>query len=160
MHDEDSFTISAEVNGNTYTRNVFAAVALINGYDVFIVNIHLTPGHGEAAAAARLIQADVLIAKIKTYGYDHVLICGDFNCTAGSDSSVQTALFDKFVTDGYACLNNGYFGSIETVNDTTYGSEPIDNILAKGFKIYGVESKPEWACTSDHYPLVGYITLR
>lgn len=163
LRDMDTFTISGEVSGTTYTRNVLVAVAEINGHDVLIVDVHLSPGrNADAAGAARLLQADDLITKIDTYGYEKVLLCGDFNSTysTGSGYAVQSALLDKFTAEGYVLLNNGYFGAIETLNDGIHGSESVDNIMVKGFSLSGAASKSEWICTSDHYPLLGYVTIR
>ena len=170
LHDADTFTISGTYDGETLTRNVLCAVAEINDHQVLIVNAHLengtVAGNTPSKPNIRLAQADDLITKIAAYGYDDVILCGDFNSTIRTSTDpetyeVQTALLEKFTTAGYTILNNGYLGAIETLNGD-HGSESIDNIMIKGegLRLSGAESNSDWACTSDHYPLVGHITIR
>jgi endonuclease/exonuclease/phosphatase family metal-dependent hydrolase len=145
LNSKTDISLSVTVGGTTYTRNASTAIIVMNGINILVVSTHFSPGYTADDETARGLQADALITALS--GYDHVIICGDFN-------SSEETFFSKFKTAGYMCVNHGYWGVINTLPN-----ESVDNIICKGFVPYNIICNSEDKCTSDHYPVVSDLYL-
>lgn len=137
--------LTVTIDETEYPRSARVGFININGVEIAVCALHLSPGYSAADEAARTAERDLLITALADY--DYVIIGGDFN-------SSSDTFYQGFTEAGYTCANHGYFGTI-----TTFPNESIDNIIVKGFNFYNATSDPDNACTSDHYPIVADIRL-
>ena len=141
--------LTATIVGESVTRNARCCTISIAGKNIVIVSTHLSPnrsGYPTESEQARMTEAEQLITALSDYPY--VIIGGDFN-------SSEEALFNLFKTDGYTCVNHGYWGALDTLN-----GESIDNIIVKGIVPYNIICNSADACTSDHYPVISELYIQ
>lgn len=137
--------ITVTVDGQTESRSLGCAEIELFGNKIALCSAHLSPGYDAHANAVREAQRAIIIAAFSSYNY--VIIAGDFNAQADS-------FYSAFTDAGYTMANHGYFGNINT-----FPSEPIDNIIVKGFLFYDAVSKIDDKCTSDHQPIISELLL-
>ncbi len=122
------------------------SVYWIGGREVHFVQTHLDWNASEKAALARPKQIQQLIAHFADTPY--VIIAGDFNVRKVEE-------YQPFVEAGWRIANCGpEAGCLDTVAHSRKAKSgrqyPLDNIIAKGFRLHGVFLEDKDLRLSDH----------
>lgn len=114
------------------------SVYLIGGREVHFVQTHLDWNSSEQAAKARPEQIKQLVAHFADTPY--VIVAGDFNVRKPEE-------YAPFIEAGW---NLAHCGPGAESLGTTRGKRPLDNIVAKGFRLSGVFLEDKDLLLSDH----------
>ena len=129
-----------DVEGKLFStgRKYKTAKAIIDGKEIFIANVHPSPGFEESHIATRATEYQEIVTMLN--GHDTFIVTGDFN-------TVQASELDVFVNAGYTLANDG---TIVTVKDYAV---PCDNIIVSpNITMTNVTKYPDIG-NSDHYLL-------
>ena len=129
-----------DVEGKLFTtgRKYKTAKAIINGKEIFIANVHPSPGFEASHIATRATEYQEIVTMLNQH--DTFIVTGDFNTTQASE-------LDVFVNAGYTLANDG---TIVTVKDYAV---PCDNIIVSpNITMTNVTKYPDIG-NSDHYLL-------
>ena len=118
-------------------------VATLNGKTVKIVETHLDFDQGDNGATYRAEQIQKLVSDFANDPY--VIISGDFNV----DSTEE---YDAFAMAGFEMANHGYIGDLITYHGhlSPFNQRPLDNIVAKGFRMSDIKVVESTFDLSDH----------
>ena len=135
-------TGSGTFTGDTQRPYVYGTV-YINGKEIFLMCVHLSPSSSETRAAEYAELFEIL------ENHETFIVFGDFN----ADSATAQNEYNLILAQGYHVANGGYLGLINTYGTTT---EYLDNIftssditIAKTYVPNVYDKMP-----SDHLPLV------
>ncbi len=131
---------------------------------IFLINVHLSPGHSAEAAATRLTEANEILTLLSDKTY--FIMFGDFNPEPGEEDT----LFKVFTDAGYNLANCDFFGKFWTwsSNRADFSSDVptgtvyyIDNIItSSNISINNAYKVNTYAdLTSDHIPIVAELTI-
>lgn len=131
---------------------------------IYLLNVHLSPGHDGAAKTTRASQAQDVINLLA--GHDDFILFGDFN----PEPDEYETLFGLFADAGYNIANAGFFGDFWTWStdrddfetDTPSGTVyVIDNIITSAnIKINSVKKVNTYSeLTSDHIPIIAELSI-
>lgn len=137
--------------GSLGNRPYVGAKTILNGKQVQLYSVHLSPGASNTSA--RITEAQQLIAKVANI--PRYIILGDFNPEPGEEDS----LYKLFTDEGMHIANCGDFGKIITYhNDNQY---IIDNIItSQNIDIVNAFSLDVYSqLSSDHLPLVADLKV-
>lgn len=125
------------------SRSYVYGTAYINGKEVFLICVHLSP----ASAEIRTQEFGELFEILEDH--DTFIAFGDFN----AGTSEAQGRFDAVVAEGYHTANGGYLGLINTYGDHT---EYLDNIFTSGDITIAKTYVPDVYASmpSDHLPFV------
>lgn len=140
------------VYDNTYVAGRYYMTGVINFDDtsVHIVETHLDWSENATATADRAAQIQQLIDDFAEY--DYVIIAADWNVNGGSSE------YDVLAEAGYSMVNHGYLGDFNTYPAGNAPSQPLDNIVCKGFAINGIHVVNDNTLT-DHCAIYADFTL-
>lgn len=135
-------TGSGTFTGDSQRVYVYGTV-FINGKEVFLMCVHLSPTSAEARAA----EYTELFAILENH--ETFIVFGDFNA---SKATAQDE-YDLILAQGYHVANGGYLGLINTYGTTT---EYLDNIFTSSDITIAKTYVPDVydKMPSDHLPLV------
>lgn len=138
-------SVTEEIYPHTVQTNRYykLMVATLNGHTVKIIETHLDFDQGEHGAEYRATQILKLITDFANDPY--VIISADFNVAS-------TTEYDSFANAGYEMANHGYIGDLVTYHGhlSPYNQRPLDNILAKGFRMSNIKVHEDTFDLSDH----------
>lgn len=142
-------TYPQTVQANRYYKLM---VATLNGKTIKIVETHLDWNQGDNGAAYRAAQIQKLISDFANDPF--VIISADFNVE-------DTTEYEAFASAGYNMANHGYLDDLVTYHGHTspYNQKPLDNILAKGFRINNIKVHEGTFDLSDHAAISCDLTM-
>lgn len=140
--------------------------AEVNGKIIYLLAVHLTPGHGAEAAAIRADEMTEVLNLVSNK--ERFIIFGDFN----PDPNEYAALFGMATQAGYNIANAGFFGDYWTTtnnpDDFNHYEEPtgtvyyMDNIITSAnINIdYAAAINTYNKLSSDHIPVYAEVTIK
>ena len=148
------------------TRYYVDAYTVINGKQVYLLSVHLSPTAGEAGRQKRL--AEINEVKNILAGHEYAICFGDFNPYPGEEEELYSVLTDE----GYKLANYGELGKFWTWSsnreDFNHYDEPtgtiyyIDNIIVTpNIDILTTEVLNVYNyLSSDHIPIKAKLVLK
>lgn len=138
----------------------------IEGTIMYLLAVHLTPGHNAEDIATRSTEMTEVLSLVA--GKEHFIIFGDFN----PEPTEYNSLFALATDAGYNIANAGFFGDYWTVtsnsDDFNHYDNPsgtvyyVDNIItSSNINIdYAVALNVYNKLSSDHIPVYAEVTIK
>lgn len=125
------------------SRYYVYGTTFINGKEVFIICVHLSPSSAELRAQEYAELFEIL------EDHESFIVFGDFN----ANKAAAQDEYDLVLAEGYHSANGSYLGLIDTYGTTT---EYLDNIITSDDIVIASTYVPDVysSMPSDHLPLV------